>query len=720
MTWRLALILTVFFAANSWATADEGIPGKTLDALKAATVYIKVERPQGKGSGSGFLVHVDGQTGLVATNRHVAGSKGKQAAPKCTVVFWSGTNKELVAPAELVAVDPDEDLALLRVKANELPAPIDLSPPELRETMTVYSFGFPLGDVLATDRPNPSVTIGKGTISSLPEDSHGKLDRVQLDGELNPGNSGGPVVDERGRLVGVVVAKISGTKINFAIPPTNLTAMLSGRASAPVVKSVKVEKGAAEVELEVPVVDPLGKLNRVEIRHVKKDEVSTLPACDKAGVWDTLATGETAAVKIDSGKGVVKVTVRGPENGTGEFYFQTLFTREDGKALGANPVNHPVDFSRLGVIRGDQERWETIVSQAGGFTVDMPAKLAVNEGSIKRVGGAALKTLVLGCETENGMYLAYRLDLPGAVPPKAEEKLLDALRDFFAEQWNGKVVTEKRVRTQGGQGRDFTITGKPDGKEVAGIRVRQYLVGRSLFAVAVFAPGGELPDDAGRFLGSLALGEARTRASGTPEAEHTGTEIPGWGLAIDPDKDCKITPEENSIAFQIPGTLHDLFFDGGPTNAPRVMREVEGDFVATVRVTGEFKPGPKSTNPRSIPFHGAGFLLWSDSDNNVRIERISMLRGKQYATGVLFEEREGGYSGATHTELFKPGDCYLKIERTGSKIVASLSYDGKAWKSLKPVDTLWPAKIKIGLTAITTSSEPFDVSFDSFELKQGP
>jgi regulation of enolase protein 1 (concanavalin A-like superfamily) len=720
MTRGCAFILVAFFAVPPLATAQEGIPGKTLDFLKAATVFIQVEGQLGTGSGSGFLVHVDGQTGLVATNRHVVGRKGTQAAPKCTVVFWSGTKKEQVVPAEVVAVDPDEDLALVRVKARELPAPIDLSPADLRETMTVYSFGFPLGNVLATDRANPSVTIGKGTISSLPEDSHGRLDRVQLDGELNPGNSGGPVVDDRGRLVGVVVARIVGTKISFAIPATSLSAMLRGRASSPVVRSVNVEKGTAEVELEVPVVDPLGRLDRVEVRHVKRDAVSTPPACDRDGVWAPLSTGETAAVKTDSGKGAVKVKVRGPKNGTGEFCFQTVFTREDGKALGAEPVDHTVDFSRPGVVRGDRRRWETIVSKAGGFTVDMPAKLVINESGTKRVGASVLETLTLGCETENGVYLAQRMNLPTALPPEIGGILLDAARDVSAAQWNGEVVTEKRIRTPGGQGRDFTITGKPDGREVACIRVRQYLVGRNLFAVAVVAPGTELPDDAGRFLGSLALGEARTRASGTPEAEHTGTEVPGWGLAIDPDNDCKITPKGKSLAFRIPGKLHDLYFDGGPTNAPRVMREVEGDFVATVRVKGEFKPGPDSTNPRSIPFHGAGFLLWSDSDNNVRIERIAMLRGKQYATGVLFEEREGGYSGATHTELFKPGDCHLRIERTGSKIVASMSYDGKAWKSLKPVDALWPAKIKVGLTAITTSSQPFEVSFDSFELEQKP
>jgi len=181
-----------------------------------------------------------------------------------------------------------------------------------------------------------------------------------------------------------------------------------------------------------------------------------------------------------------------------------------------------------------------------------------------------------------------------------------------------------------------------------------------------------------------------------------------------------LTPSDKGITFQIPGKLHDLFFDGGPTNAPRVLREVEGDFVATVKVVGDFKPGPKSTNPKSVPFHGVGFLLWSDSDNNIRFERFAWLRAGKFTTGALFEEREGGYGGAAHTELFKVDDCYLRVERTGGRIVGSISSDGTAWRKLKPVDTVWPAKLKIGLTAITTSSEPFTVTFEEFELKQKP
>ena len=80
-----------------------------------------------------------------------------------------------------VAFDAFQDLAVLKTTAKMLPAPLATTPPALRETMTVYAFGFPLGDALASGRRNPAISIGKGTISSLREDEAGRLRRIQLD-----------------------------------------------------------------------------------------------------------------------------------------------------------------------------------------------------------------------------------------------------------------------------------------------------------------------------------------------------------------------------------------------------------------------------------------------------------------------------------------------------------------------------------------------------------
>jgi hypothetical protein len=71
-----------------------------------------------------------------------------------------------------------------------------------------------------------------------------------------------------------------------------------------------------------------------------------------------------------------------------------------------------------------------------------------------------------------------------------------------------------------------------------------------------------------------------------------GTELPGWGLAIDPDKDCKFTPGRGSLTIDVPASWHDLT-PASPKpklNSPRVLREVDGDFVLTVKVSGDFWP----------------------------------------------------------------------------------------------------------------------------------
>src|SRR5581483_2309198 len=197
----------------------------------------------------------------------------------------------------------------------------------------------------------------------------------------------------------------------------------------------------------------------------------------------------------------------------------------------------------------------------------------------------------------------------------------------------------------------------------------------------------------------------------------TGEELKGWGLAINTDKDCDIVAAEKSLSIKVPGTLHDLNPDSGKLNSPRVMRAVEGDFVVTVKVAGDFMPGGKSTNPKGLPYNGAGLIVWSDSDNFIRLERGAILRNGKVSTTVAFEEREGGYRGAVHNEVFAGGNCYLRLERKGSRIYGAISTDGSKWKQVKPIDTLWPAKLKVGLSAINSNNEPFAVKFEEFDFK---
>ncbi len=246
-----------------------------LKELKAASVYIIAMTQTMYATGSGFVVRAQGDTAYVITNHHVItppkdeaigprspfiprgprmpipprppiGPRfprqrfqfqqphGQQPVTELMVVFYSSEEREQSVAAEVVADNADDDLALLRVSGlREAPRPIDWQrTPELVETMTVYAFGFPFGKDLDPKKGNPAITVTKGGVSSLRQD-RGELKEVQLDLDLNPGNSGGPVVDDKGALVGVAVAKVTNSRIGFAVPAHKLKRFLQGHLEAP-------------------------------------------------------------------------------------------------------------------------------------------------------------------------------------------------------------------------------------------------------------------------------------------------------------------------------------------------------------------------------------------------------------------------------------------------------------------------------------------------------
>jgi S1-C subfamily serine protease len=273
----LAIFAMVFHSVR----ADEGLAPAVLKDIKDATVFVKVDARVLKMSGSGFLIKLDGDTGYIVTNNHVIDTSTPHVVVNdahhhrtisvtgsvaISVVFSSGSPDESSLPAEVVAGDKERDLAVLRVKGiKRRIKPIDLNvPAELTETLPVYVFGFPFGQMMAQDGRNPSITVGRGTISSIRMNKKGEIGAVQIDGALNPGNSGGPVVDSKGRLAGVAVATIVGSGIGLAIPPSVVKQELTGRTGTAQVAATKSQKKPGfTAQVTVPLIDPMGQLRSV-------------------------------------------------------------------------------------------------------------------------------------------------------------------------------------------------------------------------------------------------------------------------------------------------------------------------------------------------------------------------------------------------------------------------------------------------------------------------
>lgn len=273
---RIAFALIFALFAAPIASGQESLKPEDLAKIKAATVFIKVGTPRSGAvaTGSGFLVKAEGGSAWVVSNHHVVdlfdgADDAKMMTTPIEVVFDSGSEKERSFKAKIVAFDPTRDLATLKIDgAKEMPAPIEIDDTlEPRETMQVYVCGFPFGGRLAIGTKNPEISIGDAKVSSLRRQvAGGPIATVQLNGALNPGNSGGPVVAANGKLVGVAVRTLRNAGIGEAVPRHEVSSMLLGRmGSVSLVPKNEDDDGTKETPatLSSKAIDPFKRIKSV-------------------------------------------------------------------------------------------------------------------------------------------------------------------------------------------------------------------------------------------------------------------------------------------------------------------------------------------------------------------------------------------------------------------------------------------------------------------------
>jgi S1-C subfamily serine protease len=171
------------------------------------------------GQGSGFILNKDG---LILTNNHVI--EGSQHGGSVEVTLYNDKHKY---KAQVVTVDKGHDLALLKISApNLLPATLAETSTGLTVGQLVYAIGNPFG---------LSGTMTRGIISAIrsvrgPEGNPIE-DAIQTDASVNPGNSGGPLLNSRGEVIGITTMIASNgadqsSGIGFAIPINTAKAVL--------------------------------------------------------------------------------------------------------------------------------------------------------------------------------------------------------------------------------------------------------------------------------------------------------------------------------------------------------------------------------------------------------------------------------------------------------------------------------------------------------------
>ncbi|WP_194306712.1 trypsin-like peptidase domain-containing protein, partial [Dietzia sp. SLG310A2-38A2] len=211
---RLASPIT---SAQPEGQAPDGTVESVADKVLPSVVSIDVRGQAGRGEGSGVVL---AQDGLIITNNHVIAMAA--TGGQIEVRFNDGSR----APATVVGTDPATDIAVIRADTDRSLTPIALgSSSTLDEGQAVAAVGSPLG---------LSGTVTTGIVSALDRpvraggaqsDQNTVIDAIQTDAAVNPGNSGGALVNMNGELVGInsAIASLgSGNSgsigLGFAIP----------------------------------------------------------------------------------------------------------------------------------------------------------------------------------------------------------------------------------------------------------------------------------------------------------------------------------------------------------------------------------------------------------------------------------------------------------------------------------------------------------------------
>ncbi|NTV65827.1 MAG: trypsin-like serine protease, partial [Oscillochloris sp.] len=209
LTAQVAVSQPVASPASVQATSPQSSAATTADSSDAMVLAVQRVAPavvtvlntsyQGSGSGSGVIIS---DKGYIITNNHVV-----ESAEQLAVVFNDGTRRD----AKLVGTDPLNDVAVIQVSGT-LPAVASIGDASaLQPGEQVLTIGSPLGDFRNT--------VTAGVISALNRSVGSMEGLIQTDAAINSGNSGGPLINLSGEVVGLNTLVVRNDQLSMSAAP---------------------------------------------------------------------------------------------------------------------------------------------------------------------------------------------------------------------------------------------------------------------------------------------------------------------------------------------------------------------------------------------------------------------------------------------------------------------------------------------------------------------
>ena len=220
-----ALLVILAVVLLRLAPSKSGVPRAVLNG-RSSVVRVVAEYSDGVAFGSGFVTSGNGRETYIATNAHVV-----EGAPYAVSIWFDGGEM----PADICALDASRDLCVLRCERPIDARALRLSGAEVRQGDAVYAMGFPaaadiLSDTLAYG--SEEATITNGIVSAVRSATLKKggraVELLQINAAVNSGNSGGPLFDEKGRVIGINTYNVEDSQGIFgAVSVKELTALMA-------------------------------------------------------------------------------------------------------------------------------------------------------------------------------------------------------------------------------------------------------------------------------------------------------------------------------------------------------------------------------------------------------------------------------------------------------------------------------------------------------------
>lgn len=260
------------------------------------------------GAGTGFIVSQDG---YIITNKHVVVNEKAEY----TVFLNNPDKKEEKISARVLAKDPSNDIAILKIEKNNLPFLEFGDSDKLQVGQTAIAIGYALGEF--------DNTVSKGVVSGLSRSitasngNFGSSERlegiIQTDAAINPGNSGGPLLDISGKVIGINVAMAQAQNIGFALPTNDVKKVFddvknTGKISRPF---LGVRYMIINEEIQKKNNLPYG-YGVLIIRGEEREELAVIPGspADKAGIVENDIILEADGVAITEAETLSRIIAK--------------------------------------------------------------------------------------------------------------------------------------------------------------------------------------------------------------------------------------------------------------------------------------------------------------------------------------------------------------------------------------------------------------------------